>query len=221
MQESIENEIGTFYNHLMISAHPLLARRPTRPAPSLSLLPEAEDLQLVQGRVHEACGSSRRTLAMWLAAQTDAQVIWISPSWAKDQLSSDGVSAWINPSRLIFVTPRRAEDLLWTMEEVLRSGAISLCIADLPELPGLTPVRRLHLAAETGAQNGQGIPTGILLPPGKGGAPGVETRWHIAPRHARGQESWYLERLRARTAPHKSWLIGRSSVSEPPRIKTA
>lgn len=61
---------------------------------------------------------------MWIATQTEGPVIWISPSWAKDRLGSDGVSAWINPSRLLFISPKRAEDLMWAMEEVLRSGVL-------------------------------------------------------------------------------------------------
>lgn len=205
----------------MIPTHPLLARRPARPTPILSLLPDAGELQMAQGRVHEACGPARRTLAMWVASHTEGPVVWISPSWTKDRLGSDGVSAWINPSRLVFVSTKRTEDLLWTMEEVLRSGAIALCIADLPELPGLTAIRRMHLAAETGGQNGQNIPTGVLLTPGMGGAPGVETRWYLAQHHQKGQDGWQLERLRARTAPHKNWEIGRTSAKVPPQIKTA
>lgn len=205
----------------MVLSHPLLARRPARPAPTLPLLPGAPELDLAQGRVHEACGPSRRTLALWAAAQTQGPVLWLTLSWEKDRLASDGVRPWIDPARLLFVTPRREEDMLWTVEEVLRSGAVALVVADMPDLPGLTRIRRMHLAAEAGAQTGQHIPTGLLLTPGQGGAPGVETRWHLAPRHRQGQDLWHLERLRARTAPRKSWHIGRGPKESTPQIKTA
>ena len=176
-------------------------------------------MQLAQGRVHEAGGPARRTFALWLAARTQGPVIWIAPPWQADKLNADGVLAWMDPARLIFVNPKRAEDLLWTMEEVLRSGATTLAVADLPALPGLTQVRRMHLAAETGAEQGQTVPVGLLLTPGQGGAPGVETRWHLCCSHARGQDNWRLERLRARTAPRKCWEIHRQSQSHSLTVK--
>lgn len=205
----------------MITSHPLLTRRPSREAPTLSLFPNADDLVLTEGRVHEACGPSRHSFAMWLAACTQGPVIWVAPSWTKDRLNSDGVNAWINPARLLFVSPKRSEDILWTLEEVLRSGAVALVVADMQDLPGLTQIRRMQLAAETGSQNGPTRPTGLLLTPGQGGAPGVETRWSMAPRHRHGQDIWQLKRLRARTEPQKSWDIARTTVTQLPHIKTA
>nr|WP_300032287.1 hypothetical protein [uncultured Roseobacter sp.] len=198
---------------------PLLSRRPSRPAAALPLLDDAPDLCLAKARVHEACGPARRTLAVWLAAQTTGPLIWVAPSWTQDQLNADGLRDWIDPARLIFVHPRRAEDVLWTMEEVLRAGAVPLAVADLPGLPGLTQVRRMHLAAETGAREGMHAPTGLLLTPGQGGAAGVETRWHLAPSHADGPEGWCLDRLRARTAPRRSWQIVRGGENKAPRIR--
>lgn len=201
--------------------HPLLSRRPPRALPSYCLLPGSPDVELSQGRVHEACGPARRTFALWLAARTAGPVFWVAPEWEKDRLNAEGVSAWINPARLLFVSPRRAEDLLWTLEEILRSGAVALAVADLPALPTLTQVRRLHLAAETGAQMGQNIPTGVLNTPGNGGAPGVETRWHLAQQHDAGRDGWTLERLRARTAPRKRWALQQPHNKTLPRIKSA
>lgn len=185
-----------------MSTH-LLSRAPERPRPQLRLTP---DIALPLARVHEACGAARRTFALWLAGQTQGPVLWISPSWDADQLHPDGVMAFADPARFIFVHPRRPEDLLWCTEEALRAGAMPLVVADLPGAPGLTPVRRMHLAAETGAGMGMGAPLGLLLTPGQGGAQGIETRWHMAPAHDGAERRWRLDRVRARTLPPRVWI---------------
>lgn len=202
-------------------SHPLLARKQARDTPSAALLPDTSEITLAKARVHEASGPARRTFAMWLAARTQGPLLWIAPPWAPERLNADGVSAWFDPARLVFVSPKRGEDLLWTMEEVLRSGAVALAVVDLPALPSLTQVRRMHLAAETGSTEGIHLPLGLLLTPGQGGASGVETRWHLQQRHCRGQDHWELERLRARTAPPKKWKLHRGSGHTLPQINRA
>lgn len=171
--------------------------------PPVTLL---DEVSFLRARVHEVCGSARRRLAVMAAGALSGPVIWIRPAWTPDRLNPEGFGAILDPSRLIFMTPKRPEDLLWVMEETLRAGLIPLVVADLPGPPGLTAVRRLHLAAETGAAEGRVAPLGLILTPGDGGAPGVETRWHLAPAHGdSGREAWTLARRRARMAPEKQW----------------
>lgn len=167
------------------------------------------DLSLARARVHEACGPARHTFALIIMAATRGPVIWISAARQRAALHADGISRFVDPARLIFARPRRDGDLLWSMEEALRAGCISLVVADLPGAPALTPVRRLHLAAETGATEGSVRPLGLILTPGAGGAQGVETRWDMAPRHGpAGRRAWALHRRRARMAPEASWHVG-------------
>ncbi len=188
----------------------------------------------VQGRLHELCGPARRTLALWLAAQMQGPVIWILPSWTTDRLHASGLAEWIDPGRLLFVDAIRADDVLWALEESLRSGAVPLVVGDLPGPPGLTQVRRMHLAAETGGREGNHLPLGLLLTEGEGGAQGVESRWHLAPDHAATQDigppgftpaQWHLSRRRARTAPQASWRVFRElpkhSGAQPLSVKAA
>jgi len=192
-----------------------LTRKSHRTEPTLELWP---DIALTFSRVHEACGANRRSLALLIAQKTQGPIFWVSPAWNKDTLHAEGIMQFINPGRLTFLAPKRAEDILWTVEEVLRSGAIGLVVADLPGIPSLTPVRRLQLAAETGATKGHIRSLGLLLTPGSGGAPGVESRWHIAAKHKDDKELWHLSRIRARTDPPCSWQVshtdGMYSISQ-------
>ena len=186
-----------------MSTH-LLTRRSYRPRTDLPLI---GDLGLKRGRLHECCGTARHVFALMLAPHTDGPVFWITPRWGVDHLNPNGVAPMLDPSRLILTTPDRPEDLLWTMEEVLRSGTAALAIADIPGLPGLTPVRRLHLAAETGGTQTKTLPTGLILTPGHGGAQGVESRWQMDPQFTPNGQAWALRRLRARSEPVADWHI--------------
>lgn len=190
----------------------------TRERPRHGLTPPfLGGLSLETSRVHEICGPARRTLALMVAAALDGPVFWVSPAWNVDRLNPDGVSEFINPGRLTFLEPERAPDLLWCCEEVLRTGAVPLLVGGLPGPPALTPVRRLHLAAETGAARGE-APLGLLLTPGDGGASGVETRWHMAPSNA--PSHWHLTRLRARAEPPKHWSVDKKGSLSPAAPKS-
>ena len=130
-------------------------------------------------------------------------VIWIAAGWQGERLLPDGLCDFAEPGRVIFVTARHAPDLLWAMEEALRSGAAPLVIADLPEPPALTPVRRLQLATEAGARVAPQAPLGLMLTPGAGGAAGAHSRWQMTAT----PDGWRLDRLRARMAPPASWHL--------------
>jgi protein ImuA len=179
-----------------------LLSRPDR-QPALAFL---GDIELPLARVHEGCGGARRSFAAMLAGRMAGTVMWIQPAWRAERLNPDGLLAHADPARFLFLYPRRPEDLLWTMEEALRSGAVPLVVADLPSAPGLTPVRRLHLAAEQGAGQGRVRPLGLLLTPGDGGAQGVESRWRLTADHGAGT-GWRLTRLRARAEPPREWRL--------------
>lgn len=182
----------------------LLTRRAHTPRPALTLWRE---VALPLARAHEICGPARAFMATLVAGALEGPVFWIAPAWEPDALNPEGMVGLAEPERFHFVSARRAEDVLWALEEVLRSGAVPLAVAELPGLPGMTAVRRLHLAAETGAAEGACAPLGLLLTPGHGGAPGIETRWHMAQAHEPGQPGWRLTRARARTAPPKTWAL--------------
>ncbi|MBR9864040.1 MAG: hypothetical protein GYB24_11430 [Rhodobacteraceae bacterium] len=192
-----------------------LTRKPLKPASTLQI---AQGINLPYDRAHELCGPSRRSLALMIASRSDAPVLWIKPDWHPDELNPQGVVRFLNPGRITFVRPKRAEDILWCMEESLRAGCVPLVIAECDKPPALTPVRRLHLATQSGAELGKIKILPLLLTQGDGGAQGIETRWHMAPRHEQGQNRWLLQRRRARMAPPAAWTLGWENKQ--PRILT-
>ena len=181
-------------------------------------LPGGLGLAMLRGRVHEICGPARTALAALVLGASQGPVIWISPGWLPERLYPPGLRDLADPGRIIFARARRPEDLLWAMEEALRSGAAPMVLTDLPAPPALTPVRRLHLACEAGGEaahhRGRLPPLGLLLTPESGGAQGVESRWHFAAAPSgsslmENRAAWVMQRLRARMAPPASWSLSR------------
>ncbi|SIS69441.1 protein ImuA [Roseivivax lentus] len=183
----------------------LLRRAPAKVPPAIALTP---DIALREGRVHEICGGSRVHFALALAGRTDGPVLWIGPPGGSG-LNPCGLHGLCDPARLLFVAAPREIDRLWALEETLRAGAVALAVADLTEAPGLTPVRRLQLAAEAGSTR-EARPTGLILTPGAGGAAGIESRWHSMPDHGPGRQRWQVARPRARMAPPAAWTLTRT-----------
>lgn len=188
-----------------------------RPRPH-DLQPLAGDLALRRARLHEFCGPSRRMLAAGVMARSEGPVVWIRPGWGPERLNAAGLQPLANPARLLLVRADRDEAALWAAEEALRSGAVPLVVVETAAVPGLTPVRRLHLAAGAGAEaahrDGGTAPLGLILTPGQGGAPGVESRWHLEPLPSRtllwsDEAAWTLTCLRARLAPPARWRLRR------------
>lgn len=194
---------------------PIHAQAAPRPQ---DLQPLVGPLGLRRGRVHEFCGPSRVMLAAQVMARSLGPVVWVRPAWGAERLNPAGLQPLADPGRLIFASAGREEGLLWAMEEALRSGAAPLVMAELTALPGLTPIRRLHLAAGAGAEaaarDGGAAPLGLILTPGEGGAPGVESRWRLAPLPSptllwTDTPEWRIDRLRARLAPPTHWRVRR------------
>ena len=180
----------------------------SRTAPVASDLVLAPGVVLARARAHEATGAARAVFALLAARRLTGPVVWIRSAWAAERPMADGFHAFLDPARLVFARTARPADSLWAAEEALRSGAAPLVVADLPEPPSLLAVRRLHLAAEAGALQAADPPLALLLTPGAGGAPGIETRWRLDPApgwNQGGDPRWRLARTRARMAPEASW----------------
>ena len=194
-------------------SHALLT--PDRAHKARPEIPLFRDVTLSMGRVHEFCGPARRTLAAIVASRLDGPVFWIRPSWHPDALYLPALARFFNPGRLTLLSPNRVDEFLWTMETALREGCVPLVVGDFHAPVELTPVRRLHLAAESAMEDRMRNVIGILLSPGNGGSPGVETRWHLAGRHNGPARRWHLERRRARMEPPRAWELRPGWTLEP------
>ncbi|MCB6178361.1 hypothetical protein LHP98_09490 [Rhodobacter sp. Har01] len=193
-----------------------------RPAAPLQPLPGGV-ASLRRARVHEICGTSRLALAAMVMELSEGPVLWVFPGWLNGRIFPDGLLDFADPARVVFVRTRRPEEILWTVEETLRSGAVPLVVAEVATVPALTPVRRMNLAAEAGTEAahhwGRIAPLGLLLTPGDGGAAGVESRWRmdaipsgstLIERH----QAWRMQRLRARDAGPGAWTVSRDEDNQ-------
>lgn len=192
------------------------------PRPALTLRDQtgAAGPALALGRAHEATGPAAMVFAALAAAQLSGPVLWIRPAWDRAALSPEGLAAFFDPARLVIVDAPRPLDILWTAEEALRSGAAPLVAAAAAAAPGLTPLRRLQLAAEAGGDAGGAAggrrakappPLCLILPPEAGSAGAVESRWRCTPLPAWGAEGadapprWRFARSYGKSGPPLVW----------------
>lgn len=112
---------------------------------------ELPDGGLALGAVHEIAGPLAHGFAARILAHLSGPVLWFRPQTEKALLYAPTLQAlgcrvehW-----LIAYTPT-PKDLLWGLEEGLRSGAVDAVIGE-PSTPlSMTASRRLQLAAERG-----------------------------------------------------------------------
>ncbi len=193
---------------------------------------------LALAAVHEVQGPSAADFALRLMVSGlsgNGSILWCVPEGRRDHLYGPGLwQARIDPHRLVVAVCRDREEMLWTVEEALKSGAVAAVVAQMEKDRGrrtraigrpvdLTASRRLQLAAEAGG----GL--GLILSEGEnpgGGAvtpSAAATRWWIdpAPLHdPRDRACWAASLLRVRggAVPDTVWRVrvdrdGSSSAS--------
>src|SRR5258708_5777220 len=99
-------------------------------------------------------------------------VLWVA---RHAELYGPGLGRFgLAPERLVLVQAAHETEVLWVMEEALRSGALAAVVGELHALD-LTAGRRLQLAAEAGGG------TGLVLRPADtvAGAGAACSRWRV------------------------------------------
>lgn len=159
---------------------------------------------LLEGALHEihspdsadgaAMGFAARLIARFQARASGQAVLWTS---CRADLFPPGLgAAGVDPSRLILARCRNSSEILYTIEEGLKSNILSCVFGEISEV-SFTVSRRVQLAAaETGT-------TLILLRPARfGGAPSAAvTRWRAESRPG----GWSLTLFRCRTGRPGYW----------------
>lgn len=139
-------------------------------------------------------------------------VLWCLP--AADLYGPGLVACGLSPERLILAAPRGDAELLWAMEEGLRTAALAAVIGEVEALP-LAASRRLQLAAEA-----SGV-TAFALRRWRNGVAERErtapnsavTRWRVAAlpgdlsagEPGIGRPLWRVELWRCRGGGSASW----------------
>ena len=159
-------------------------------------------------RVHEAEGRGRRAFALLQAVRHPGPLVWIAPAHIPELPMLRGLPRGVG-ERLHLFRPSGETDLLWCIEEALRSTPISLVIAE-PERPlSLTAGRRLQLAAEAGRT------TGLMLIREGAGSNATETRWNCEPVASTAADStlhqWSLNKNKKGTSG--SWVLSWNGAS--------
>jgi len=168
----------------------------------------SDPLALRRARVHEAEGRGRRAFALFQAARHQGPLVWILPSHVPELPMLSGLPEGVG-ARLHLIRPEGEVDLLWCVEEALRSAPIALVIAE-PEKPlSLTAGRRLQLAAEAGRT------TGLMLTRQNAGSNAAETRWLCEPKAGLKPDStlhtWSLNKNKKGTLG--GWIVDWNGAS--------
>lgn len=188
--------------------------------------PLLEGLSLLEG-----CGEGQtRTascLGVWLDAIRDQTVseerpiLWISPRQAVREHGlpfGPGLLDWgIAPEHMILITPKTAQDALWTAEEGLKSGCLAGVIVENQDMD-LTASRRLRLAAKEGSCPCMAIST--AADPKAMTVPGADARWQILsvsspdPTYAKTRDTVGRPTLTLRCERHRHHREGTSFTTE-------
>ncbi|CAN5293552.1 hypothetical protein BH10PSE2_BH10PSE2_22490 [soil metagenome] len=164
------------------------------------------------GQVRDMAGAFVFSLSRLAAKDTRPVLVAAGRAWRAEQGRPYGPglgNAGLRETRLILVEGRTEADLLWTMEQALRSGAVSAVVGTV-ETASLAQTRRLEFAARDGEASA------ILLRQTQGGLNAARRRWRVTtlesipdPADPRAPGGYRLkaELTRSRTERPGIWIV--------------
>jgi hypothetical protein len=97
--------------------------------------------------MHEIYGPAAVGLTSMIASFTTGKIIWIRSKNQLKQLNPNGIIYINNNLNNYIVVFSESKNILWAMEQAVRSSACSVVIAELPKSPDFISSRRLQLIA--------------------------------------------------------------------------
>lgn len=168
---------------------------------------------LALGALHEVMGgeddqaSSAALFVAAILARHRGPVLWCLAS--RDLFAPALAGVGLHPDRVVYAETWRAPAVLAALEEGLRHPGLAGVVGEVARL-GLTPSRRLQLAAET-----SGVPAFVLRRgAGEPEPTAALTRWRVTalpsapwPTHGIGRARWQVELLRCRGTEPNRWTL--------------
>lgn len=151
---------------------------------------------LKPSRYHEVTGAGAHSFASVCCGNTEGTAIWFVEGWVTEVVNPLGLQMHCDPHQVLIGKCNSPTDVLAGTEDALRSGVVSLVIAELTTPLSLTSGRRLQLAAEAGGS------TGLMIVSDGMGSNATQTRWHVAPVYSSGdstQMQWSLNKNKSGT----------------------
>lgn len=157
-------------------------------------------------------GASAALFIAGILARLEGPVLWCLRH--HDLFAPGLAGVGLHPDRVIYVEAYNARTVLLVMEEALKHGGLAGVVGETDRV-GLTPSRRLQLAAETAS-----VPAFLLRrwrrvdTHDKADATAAVTRWRVSavpnpelPSAGMSRALWFLELLRCRNAEASSWTV--------------
>lgn len=184
--------------------------------------------EFVTANAEEAAATSGFVSGL-LAQMTEngGTCLWISASPRLGAFPPALAAFGIAPERIVFVEAKRERDILWAMEEALKSKALAAVVAELPAMD-FAQSQRLQLAVEKSRVTGFALRN---RPMGMGNT-ACAARWRIRPLPSVletgmpgvGFPRWEVELLKARNGNPGRWAVewaeGRFVLPQPEKAIT-
>jgi protein ImuA len=180
------------------------------PSEGLPLPAVHEFMEAGAASEHSACAA---LFVAGILPRLKGPVLWCLKG--RDLFAPALASVGLHPDRVIYAETRRESEVLPAMEEGLRNRGLAGVVGEVARL-GLTPSRRLQLAAEE-----SGVPSFVIrrwrndAERASGTEPSAATtRWRVTAAPSRplpapgiGRERWLVELLRCKGAEANSWTL--------------